>query len=179
MTYSEFSQDLKKIIEHLHTELKSIRTGRANPEILDMLQVEGYGVMNPIKNIASVSIADSKTIVIQPWDRALLTPIEKAIQTSNLGFNPLNDGQVIRLIVPDLTEERRRDLVKQVNVLGEQAKIAVRNARQKSIAHVESDKTLSEDFVASSKEDIQKLVISNNEEIEKIVKTKEAELLKL
>ena len=108
MTYSDFSQELKKIIEHLHTELKTIRTGRANPEILDVLQVEGYGVMNPIKNIASVSISDSKTIVIQPWDRTLLTAIEKAIQVSNLGFNPLNDGQVIRLVVPDLTEERRR-----------------------------------------------------------------------
>ena len=125
--FKEFSRRMDKTMEHLGEEFDSVRAGRANPKVLDRITVEYYGSETPLNGVATISSPDARTLVIQPWDGKLLKDIQKAIQVSDLGINPQNDGRVIRLVFPQLTEERRKDLIKQVKKYAEEAKVALRN----------------------------------------------------
>ena len=139
---------LDKTASVLREEYANIRAGRANPHVLDKIQVDYYGTMSPINQVGNISVADAKCLVISPWDASLLKGIEKAILASNIGLTPTNDGKVIRLIFPDLTEERRRDIAKQIKALSEDAKVAARNIRRDamdSLKKMKTAKELSED----------------------------------
>src|SRR6185503_719499 len=129
-TLNETRDHMQKAIEHLEAELTKVRAGRANPSMVDSVNVDYYGTAMPLNQVSNVSILDARTIMIQPWEKSMLTPIEKAIQAANLGFNPQNDGNVIRISVPQLTEERRKDLVKKAKAEAEHAKVSIRNSRR-------------------------------------------------
>jgi ribosome recycling factor len=154
---SEAGSQMKKAISHLETELSRIRAGKANPQILDGVYVEYYGNPTPLAQVANITTPDARTLSIQPWERNMLGPIEKAIIASNIGLNPQNDGSIIRLFLPPLTEERRKELVKRVNAEGEQAKVAVRSIRRDSIEHVKKEQKdgLSEDVAKDAEAHIQ------------------------
>jgi ribosome recycling factor len=171
---------LDKTVDVLREEFATIRAGRANPHILDKLQVEAYGGMSPLNQLGNVSALDARCLCISPWDKSLLKAIEKAILASNLGLNPSNDGNVIRLVFPELTEERRRDLVKQIKKLGEDAKVAVRNNRREAmdgIKKLKTNKAISEDEASNAEADVEKTVQKSVEEIDKAVSAKEKELM--
>ena len=171
---------LEKTVNVLKDEYSAIRAGRANPHILDKLQVEAYGGMSPLNQLGNVSALDARCLMISPWDKTLLKAIEKAILQSNLGLNPSNDGNVIRLVFPELTEERRRELVKQTKKMGEDAKVAARNNRREAmegIKKMKTNKELSEDEAAGCEADVEKTVSKYMEEIEKAISAKEKELL--
>ena len=171
---------LEKAVNVLKSDYASIRAGRANPHVLDKLQVEAYGGMSPLQQLGNVSVADARCLVISPWDKSLLKSIEKAIQGSDIGINPTNDGNVIRLVFPELTEERRRDLVKQVKKMGEDSKVAARNIRREAmdgIKKLKTGKEISEDLATNSEQDVEKQVVKCIEEIDKAVAAKEKELL--
>lgn len=178
----EFDEKSKKAIGYLKEELSKIRAGRANPGLLDSIQVEAYGTQTPLNQIASISVPEARLLQIQPWDAGLLKEIERAILKSDLGITPSSDGKVIRLPFPPLTEERRKDLVKQVGALAEQTKITVRAARRDAIDAIkkmEKAGELREDESKSEQEDVQKRVDAQIEEIDAIVKEKEAELMEI
>ncbi|MBS1772354.1 MAG: ribosome recycling factor [Bacteroidetes bacterium] len=147
MLIDESTSLMKKAINHLETELSRIRAGKANPQILDGVHVDYYGASTQLAQVANITTPDARTISIQPWEKNMLGPIEKAIIASNIGLNPQNDGNIIRLFLPPLTEERRKELVKRVNAEGEQAKIAVRNIRRDVIEQIKKEQKngLSED----------------------------------
>lgn len=171
---------LEKTVSVLSEEFASVRAGRANPHILDKLQVEAYGSMCPLNQVGNVAAADARCLVISPWDKSLLKAVEKAILSSNLGLNPTNDGNVIRLVFPELTEERRKELVKQVKRMGEDAKVAARNVRRdcmESLKKMKQNKELSEDEFSNCEADVEKSIAGCIEEIEKTVAKKEKELL--
>ena len=171
---------LEKTVNVLKDEYASIRAGRANPHVLDKLQVEAYGGMSPLNQLGNVSSADARCLVVSPWDKTLLKAIEKAILTSNIGITPTNDGNVIRLVFPELTEERRKELVKQVKKLGEDAKIAVRNNRRdamEALKKMKTNKEISEDESKNCEQYVEKNVAKSIEEIDKTVAAKEKELL--
>lgn len=173
-------EKLEKTANVLKDEFASIRAGRANPHILDKLQVEAYGGMSPLNQLGNVSAADARCLVISPWDKSLLKAIEKAILSSNIGINPTNDGNVIRLVFPDLTEERRKELVKQVRKMGEDSKVAARNNRRDAMEALKKMKTakeISEDESRNCEQDVEKSVGKCVEEIDKTVAAKEKELL--
>ena len=127
---------MEKALSHLETQLQKIRAGKANPAIFENVMVDYYGSMVPISQTASVNTQDSRTIIIQPWEKALLTPIEKAIQSANMGLNPQNDGIIIRITIPALTEDRRKDLVKTAKAEAEEAKVGIRNSRKEAMENV-------------------------------------------
>ena len=129
---------MQRRIEHLETEYSSIRAGRANPGVLDKVTVNYYGTPTPVNQVASVSIAEARTLVVQPWDVSLLKDLERAIQMSDIGINPQNDGKVIRLIFPPLTEERRKDIVKEISKMAEDTKVQIRNARRDAIDKIKA-----------------------------------------
>ncbi len=171
---------LEKTVNVLKEEFASIRAGRANPHVLDKLQVEAYGGMSPLNQLGNVAVSDARCLVINPWDKSLLKAIEKAILSSNLGLNPTNDGNLIRLVFPELTEERRRDLVKQVKKMGEDSKVAVRNVRREAMEGIKKMKTgkeLSEDEAANCETDVEKQIVKSIESIDKLVSAKEKELM--
>lgn len=173
---SEFDNAFK----HLQTEYARLQIGRASPSLLEDLKVDAYGSMQPIKALASVSVPDPKTLQIQPWDRSTLGAIEKAIQAANLGLNPINDGRVIRVPMPPLTEERRKELVKVLHQMAETAKIAVRNSR--GAAHgafktMEEDKQITEDERRLSEKHLQEKVDKANKDIEDAAKKKEQDIM--
>ncbi len=171
---------LDKTVNVLKDEFAAIRAGRANPHILDKLQVEAYGGMSPLNQLGNVSAADARCLVVSPWDKSLLKSIEKAILASNIGITPTNDGNVIRLVFPELTEERRKDLVKQVRRMGEDSKVAARNNRREAMDGVKKLKTgkeISEDEAKNLEQDVEKRVQKCIEEIDKTVAAKEKELL--
>lgn len=171
---------LEKAVNVLKDDYASIRAGRANPHILDKVQAEAYGGMSPLNQLGNISSADARCLVVSPWDKSLLKSIEKAILSANLGINPTNDGNVIRLVFPELTEERRRDLVKQVKKMGEDTKVAARNVRREAMEGVKKLKTgkeISEDEAKNAETDIEKSVSKCMEAIEKVVAAKEKELL--
>ena len=168
---------LEKTVNVLKEEFASIRAGRANPHILDKLQVEAYGGMSPLNQLGNVSAADARCLVVSPWDKSLLKAIEKAILASNIGITPTNDGNVIRLVFPELTEERRKDLVKR---MGEDAKIAVRNNRREAMEGIKKLKTgkeISEDEAKNFEQDVEESVTKSVEAVEKTVAAKEKELM--
>jgi len=170
---------MQKAIGHLEVELTKIRAGKANPQILDGITVEYYGAPTPIQQVANVAVADARTITVQPWERNMLQPIERAIIASNIGINPQNDGQIIRLFLPPLTEERRKEFVKRAAGEGEQAKIAIRNIRRDAIEGIKKLQKdgLSEDIAKDSEADIQSLTNKFIELVDKHFVQKEKEIM--
>ncbi|MEJ5267479.1 MAG: ribosome recycling factor [Bacteroidales bacterium] len=166
-------------LQHLEKELSKVRAGKANPGMLDSVKVEYYGVMSPLSQIANVSVPDAKTIFIQPWDKSAISAIEKAILAANLGFNPQNNGEVIRILVPPLTEERRKQLVKQIKSLGETAKIAIRNTRRDTIEEIKKLKKegLSEDLAKDGEDKVHKMHEDYIKKVDTIIAAKEKEIL--
>ena len=142
--FKDFEKRMNKALNHLDEEFGAVRAGRANPKVLDRISVEYYGSETPLNGVATISTPDARTLVIQPWDTKLLKDIQKAIQVSDLGINPQNDGRVIRLSFPQLTEDRRKDLVKQVKKYAEEAKVAMRNIRRDGMDYVKKLKKNSE-----------------------------------
>ncbi|MDD5902720.1 MAG: ribosome recycling factor [Oscillospiraceae bacterium] len=180
--YIEFESKMKKTAEVLKTQLASVRAGRANAAVLDQITVDYYGVPTPIQQVASVSVPDPRSLMIQPWDASVLKGIEKAILASELGINPQNDGRVIRLVFPQLTEERRKELAKQVKKYGEEAKVAVRNIRRDAIDKFKKQQKASEiteDDYKTIEKDIQKLTDDYIKEVEGIADKKEKELFEI
>lgn len=172
--------DLEKAVEFFKEEIGKIRTGRANSAIVEHLMVDYYGTKSPLKQVASINIPEPRLITIQPWDKDSLVSIEAAIRESDLGLNPANDGQVIRLSIPPLTEERRNELAKVLNQRTEDAKIAVRNIREelwKEIQNLEKEGKISEDDKFKGKDKLQETVDEYNSQIEKIREKKEGEIL--
>ena len=173
-------QKMGKSIEALKNELHKIRTGRAHPGILDQVHVDYYGSMVPISQVANVSLLDARTISVQPWEKGMGPKIEKAIRESDLGLNPSAQGDLLRVPMPALTEERRRDLTKVVRHTGEEAKIAVRAVRRDANDHLKKllkDKAVSEDDERRAQDDVQKLTDRVVAEIDKLVHAKEAEIM--
>ncbi len=173
---------MAKSIEALHRELSTIRTGRANPSLLEHIQVEAYETHVPINQVASLSAPEPHLIMVQPWDRNLIQAIERALRRSDLGLNPSNDGQVIRVPVPPLTEERRRDFVKLVKQRAEEARVAVRNIRRddmERLRHLEHEGELSEDQGQRAHAQLQKITDRFIEQVDEVAHRKEAELLEL
>jgi ribosome recycling factor len=170
---------MDKAISHLESELQKVRAGKANPVMLENVMVDYYGSKVPISNTASVNTQDSRTLVIQPWEKSMLTPIEKAIQAANLGFNPQNDGVIIRIVVPALTEERRRDLTKSAKSLGEDAKVAIRNIRKDAMEQVKGLKKdgLPEDEAKDAETKIQNLTDGSVAKVDKHIEQKEKEIM--
>lgn len=173
-------KEFTKIFEHIKTEYSRLQAGRASPALVEGIQVEAYGTRQPLKAVGSVSVPDAKTIQIQPWDKSQLTAIEKAIQISDIGITPINDGVVIRLSVPPLTEERRKDLVKVVNKLAEEARISIRHSRQKALdgmRAMEKEGKTTEDQIKVFEKKLQEKVDKANQEIEMVAKNKEKEVM--
>ena len=180
--YIEFESKMKKTAEVLKTQLASVRAGRANAAVLDQITVDYYGVPTPIQQVASVSVPDPRSLLIQPWDASVLKGIEKAILASELGINPQNDGRAIRLVFPQLTEERRKELAKQVKKYGEEAKVAVRNIRREAIDKFKKQQKASEiteDDYKTVEKDIQKLTDDYIKEVDVITDKKEKELFEI
>lgn len=168
---------MKKHIERLHKELQTVRTGRANPQLLDRIEVDYYGTMSPLKGLANISTPDGRSLVIQPYDKGSLKAIETAIHKSDLGVNPNSDGSVIRIVFPQMTEDRRKELIKTVNKIGEEFKVAVRNARRDADQALKKLKgEISEDEIKRSEEALQKTTDKYVKEIDKILKDKDDEL---
>lgn len=171
---------MAKSIDALKNDLQKIRTGRAHPGILDQVSVDYYGSMVPISQVANVSLLDARTISVQPWEKSLGAKIEKAIRESDLGLNPASQGDLIRVPMPALTEERRRDLTKVVRHAGEDAKVAVRNLRREANEHLKKllkEKAVTEDDERRAQDDVQKLTDRVVAEIDKLVHAKEAEIM--
>lgn len=169
-----------KIIDHLKTELSSIRTGRAHPSLVENILVDAYGVKTPIRGLATVTVSDPKTLIIEPWDKSIIKEIEKAIQLANIGINPVNEGIKIRLSMPPMTEENRKEMIKILGQKLEQARISVRNTRDKikeKIVEAESEGEITEDDKYRLQEDLDKLVKEKNDEIKAIGEKKEQELM--
>jgi ribosome recycling factor len=182
--YAEAKKRMKTSVETLKKEMAGIRTGRANASILDTLQVEYYGAAMPLTQIASVSVPEPSMLMIAPFDKTAIKAIETAILKSDLGLNPANDGNVVRLPIPSLTQDRRKELTKLVNKLGEEIKTAIRNVRRdanEDVKRLEKDKhnPLSEDAAKKSLDQIQKLTDDSIKEVEEIVKHKDAEIMKI
>lgn len=180
--HKEIESKMKKTVSVLQEELMSIRAGRANPSLLDKITVDYYGVMTPLNQIAGVSAPEPRLLVVQPWDANTIPQIEKAILKSDLGLNPSNDGKLIRLPIPQLTEERRKDLTKVVRKNAENAKIAIRNNRREAndrLKKMEKNKELSEDERIMAEEEMQKITDKYIEEIDKVTEKKEQELMEV
>jgi ribosome recycling factor len=176
------AEKMEKAVAHLKEDLGSIRTGRAAPAVLHRVTVDYYGSPVPLNQLASVNVPEPRLLTIQPFDKGALAAIEKAIQSSDLGITPSNDGQVIRLAFPPLTEERRRDLVKQVHARAEDARVAVRNVRRhakEEIEKLERDRAISEDDLVRGEKELQKLTDRFVAEIDEIQRHKEQELMEV
>ena len=171
---------LEKAISVLKEDYSAIRAGRANPHILDRVMVDYYGAPTPITQTSNISVQEGRCLVIAPWDISLLKGIEKAIQLSNIGITPTNDGKVIRLVFPELTEERRRDLVKQIRKMGEDTKVAQRNVRREamdSLKKLKNDKSVSEDEFAAGEKEVEKAVSDAIAKTDAAVSAKEKEIM--
>ena len=180
--YKEFEHKMTRTCEALSTQLATIRAGRANSAVLDQISVDYYGVPTPIQQVASVATPDPRSLVITPWDQSVLKGIEKAILASELGINPQNDGRMIRLVFPPLTEERRRELVKQTKKYGEESKVAIRNIRRDAIEKfkkLQKSSEMTEDDYKVAEKDMQKLTDDFIKEIDKITDQKEKELTEI
>jgi ribosome recycling factor len=175
----ESQQHMERAIDHLEHELQKIRTGRANPQILDGIQVDYYGTPTPLYQVANVNAPDARTIVIQPWEKGMLQPIEKAVQAANLGFNPQNDGTIVRISVPPLTEERRKELVKKARAEGEHCKVNIRNQRRDALEIIKKAKTksLPEDLAKEGETKIQKQTDEYVIKVDKHLDAKEKEIM--
>lgn len=171
-----------KSIDSLHTELAKIRTGRAHPSLLDQVKVDYYGSMTPINQLANVTVEDARTLVVTPWEKNMVPKVEKAIMTSDLGLNPATAGSVIRIPMPPLTEERRRDLVRVVRQEAEQARVAIRNIRRDANSDFKDllkDKEISEDEERQAEDRVQKLTDKHVAKVDEVLAVKEAELMEV
>ena len=178
--FKDYARRMDKALAHLEEEFGAVRAGRANPKVLDRISVEYYGSETPLNGVATISTPDARTLVIQPWDTKLLKDIAKAIQTSDLGINPQNDGRVIRLTFPQLTEERRKDLVKQVSKYAEDAKVAMRNIRRDGMDYVKKLKKnseITEDDQKKAEKDLQTLLDKYTKKVDDALAAKEKELM--
>lgn len=178
----EVKPKMQTAIGKLQSDLTRIRTGRANPSILDGIMVSYYGTSTAIREIASITVPESNQILVKPWDRGALNPIETAIRNSDVGINPINDGQQVRLVFPPMTEERRREIVTQVKKNGEEAKVALRNIRKEAwdkVQTAEKNNQATEDDRYWAEEELNKIIDEMNKEIEKVVAEKEVEIMKI
>lgn len=177
-----YQEKMDKTLNVLKKDLNTVRAGRANAALLDQIQVSYYGTMTPLKNLCNIAAPDPRTLTITPFDPASIKEIEKAIHTSNLGINPANDGKVIRLSIPPLTEERRKDLTKVIKKMGEDAKVAVRNSRREAnedLKKQEKASDITEDDLKTELDEVQKMTDACMKEIDEIVAGKEAELMEI
>ena len=182
MNYTDLEEKMKKTVSVYEENLSEIRAGRANPAILNKIKVDYYGVPTPINQVAGISVPEARLIVIQPWDAGILKEIEREILKADIGINPNNDGKVIRLNFPELNEERRKELVKEVKKIAEEAKIAVRAIRRDNIdsyRKMQKDSEITEDELKQAEEDIQKITDKNIESIDKILENKEKEIMNI
>ena len=175
-----YEEKMEKSIEAMMSEFASIRAGRANPHVLDKIKVDYYGTPTPIQQVGNISVPEARMILIQPWEKSLIKPIEKAIQTSDLGINPNNDGSCIRLVFPELTEDRRKELAKDIKKKGEAAKVAVRNIRRDAndaFKKMEKNNEISEDDLKDAETGSQKITDKAIEKIDKAVDNKTKEVM--
>ena len=178
--FKEYGRRMEKALEHLQEEFGAVRAGRANAKVLDRITVEYYGSETPLNGVATISSPDARTLVIQPWDGSLLKEIQKAIQMSDLGINPQNDGRVVRLVFPQLTEERRKELTKQVKKYAEDAKVAMRNIRRDGMDYVKALKKkseITEDDQKTAEKDLQDLLDKYIKRVDEALAAKEKELM--
>ena len=176
----EYNDKMQKTIDHLESEFATIRAGRANPHVLDKVRVDYYGTPTPIQQVGNLSVPEPRIIVIQPWEKSLLKEIEKAIQMSDIGINPTNDGQVIRLVFPELTEERRKELVKDVKKKGEADKVAIRNIRRDgndAFKKLAKSDDVSEDEIKQLEDELQKLTDKFIKTVDDMVEVKSKDIL--
>ncbi len=177
--YAQYTEKMDKTIEVMQANFAAVRAGRANAAVLDQIRVDYYGTPTPINQIASIASPDPRTLTIQPWDGSTMKLIEKAIQQSDLGINPQNDGRLIRLLFPQLTEERRKELIKQIRKYGEESKTAIRNIRRDAMEDFKAQKKkseITEDDQKNAEKDIQKLTDDYVKQIDQLVEKKEKEL---
>ncbi|MBR2336506.1 MAG: ribosome recycling factor [Clostridia bacterium] len=180
MIILEAEERFQKTTDVFRSDLASIRAGRANPHVLDKIRVDYYGELSPLNQVGNVAVQDGQCLVISPWDKSLLKTIEKAIQVSDIGINPTNDGNVIRLVFPTLTEERRKEIVKQVKKMSEESKVALRNIRRDcldSLKKMNKAKEMTDDEYAGYEADVEKTVAKAIEVVEKLTAEKEKEVL--
>jgi len=173
----EAGDSMKKSLHHLDKELLKIRAGRANPAMLEGVLVEYYGSMSPLSQVANVSVPDARTLSVQPWEKALIPEIEKAIMNANLGLNPQNNGEMVIINIPPLTEERRRDLVKRAKAEGEEAKVSIRSARKDANDMLKDLDGISEDLVKDAEERVQSLTNKNVAKVDDAIEVKEKEIM--
>ncbi len=182
MDYNDLEERMKKTISVLEENFAEIRAGRANPAILNKLRIDYYGVPTPINQVAGISVPEARMIMIQPWDASILKEIEKEILKSDIGINPNNDGKVIRLVFPELNEERRKEIVKDIKKMAEDAKVSLRAIRRDGIdeaKEMEKESLISEDERRKAEEDIQKLTDKNTAEVDRLTEAKEKEIMSL
>lgn len=182
MEFKHIEEKMEKTISVMQENLANIRAGRANPAILNKISVDYYGVPTPINQVAGISVPEARLIVIQPWDISLLKEIEKEILKSDIGINPNNDGKVIRLSFPELTEERRKEIVKEIKKISEESKIAIRSIRREGLDEakvMQKDNAITEDDLKSAEIQIQKITDTFTEKIDKIIEDKEKEIMKV
>jgi ribosome recycling factor len=179
MYLDDAKERMEKALGHLEEELTKIRAGKANPAMLKDVKVEYYGTLTPLTQMANVGTADARTIVIQPWDKKMIAEVEKAIMKANLGFNPTNNGEIIRIQVPELTEERRTELSKMVKQEGEKAKVAVRNIRRDAITDIKKleKEGVSEDMVKEGQDKVQKITDDFTKKIDTIIDAKQKDIM--
>ena len=180
MDYTNLKEKMEKSISVYSEKLSEVRAGRANPAILNKIKIDYYGTPTPINQVAGVSVPEARLIVIQPWDVSVLKEIEKAILASDIGINPNNDGKVIRLAFPELNEERRKELVKEIRKMAEEAKVAIRAIRREGIDNAKAEQkegNITEDELKKSENDIQKITDKNIEKIDKVLEKKEQEIM--
>jgi ribosome recycling factor len=180
--FADTEERMAKGLEAIKRELASIRTGKATPTLLDGIKVDYYGTMTPLSQVANISVPDPRLLVIQPWEKKLIPEIIKAIQKSDLGLNPQSDPNVVRLPIPTLTEERRKDLVKLVKKVAEEGKVAIRNVRRDAndaFKKAEKDKEISEDNSRKGQERVQEITDDHIEKLEEILKNKEQEIMEI
>ncbi len=182
MDYSEIKEKMNKSIDSLNEKFSEVRAGRANPAILNKVKIDYYGTPTPINQVAGVSVPEARLIVIQPWDMSVLKEIEKAILASDIGINPNNDGKVIRLAFPELNEERRKELVKDIKKMAEECKVAIRNSRRDGMdlaKKLQKDGDITEDELKQAENEIQNLTDKSIEEIDKMLENKEKEIMSI
>lgn len=182
MDYQELEDKMQKAIDYLIDELSAIRAGRANPAILNKITVEYYGVQTPLNQVGAISVPEARQILVTPWDRSLLGEITKAIQVADIGVNPINDGNGVRLTFPELNEERRKQIVKEVKALGEDAKVAIRNVRRDGIdvaKKLKNDGEMTEDELKGAEDKIQKITDKYTEKVDEAISKKEKEVMEV
>ena len=182
MDFNLLEEKMNKSIDYLKDELSNIRAGRANPAILNKIMVDYYGMQTPINQVGTISVPEARQILVTPWDRSVIVAVEKAIQKADLGVNPINDGNAIRIVFPELTEDRRKELSKEVKAIGEDAKVAIRNTRRDAMDEVKASQKsseITEDELKNLEDKIQKITDKFIANVESIISEKEKEIMEV